>query len=77
MSDADAIAATPDRRGPPGRAGHRVRVEVDIETVLGEPATRADRRLGLALGLDPGPLQPVVQLPGAIGVVAVDAAVDV
>jgi len=50
-------------------------VEVDVEAVLGEQSGGRDRLLGLALGLDPGPSQPVVELPGAVGVVAVDGGV--
>ena len=56
-----------------GGTAHRVVAQVDVEAVLGEAPARSDRLLGLALGLDPGPLQAVMQLSGAVGVVAIHA----
>ena len=63
-----------DRGADPARAAHRGSAEVDVEPVLAEQTARRGRRLGLAAVLDPGLLQLVVELSGAVGVVAVDAA---
>src|SRR5918996_3445425 len=80
IGHAAAGAGRTDRGGDPARAADRaeveagigVSVEVDVEPVLAEPATRRGGRLGLAARLDPGLAQPIVELAGAVGVVAVD-----
>ena len=72
LRDPGPVFAAADRRGLPGRAAHGVGVKINIEGVLGEQSVRGAGRLGLALGVDPGLGQPVLELPGAVGVVAVD-----
>src|SRR5437764_5641728 len=68
-----AGAGRPDRGGDPARAGHSASAEVDVELVLAEQPARRGRCLGLAAVLDPGLVKPIVERPGAVGIVAVDA----
>lgn len=67
-----SVLASSDRGVLPVGAGHRVAVEVDVELVFGELARRGVRGLGLAVRLDVGLGQDVLELPGAVGGVAVD-----
>ena len=56
----------PQRRDLAGRAGHRTGLEIDLEVVLGEVASRRGGRLDLVADLDVGLLKPLDQGAGAV-----------
>jgi hypothetical protein len=67
------VGTATDRRGAPGRAGDALLLKVDLELVLAEPAAGVGRLLGLALGVDPSPFQPIMESACAVSVVTIDA----
>ncbi len=65
-------AHRPDRDGDPVRAGDLLGFQVDVELVLGELPARRDGWLDLRHCLDPGVVEAVQDLSGAVGGVAID-----
>ena len=70
-----AVVAASDRHGHVVGAGDAVDFEIDVELVLGEPACRRGGRLGPAAGVDVFVVEPLLELAGPMGRVAVDLGV--
>jgi hypothetical protein len=61
-----------DRGGGTGRAGHRRRVEINVEVLFAEPAGGGGGRLGLDLGVGAKPLQALKVVAAAVGRIPID-----